>query len=98
MTRNSERKKSPLKNRGEKDKNDINSDTNYDTNSYYSVSKKEYFSNLINENIENVNKSINIFFTSICNIFISIFMFFYSILNTIRLIIMYYVYLLFNNN
>jgi hypothetical protein len=97
MTRNSERKKSPLKNRGEKGKNDKNY-TDSNTNSYYSVSKKEYFCNLINENIENVNKSINLFSSSIYNIFISIFMFFYSILNTIRLIIIYYLYLLFNNN
>jgi hypothetical protein len=92
MSRNSERKKSPLKNRGEKGKNDTDSNTNY------SVSKKEYFCNLINENIENINKSINLFSSSIYNIFISIFMFFYSILNTIRLIIIYYFYLLFNNN
>ena len=74
---------------------------NFDINnndSKYILSKKEYFSNLINENIENINKSINLFFRSICNIFLSIFMFFYYIVNTIKLIIMYFLYVLFNYN
>jgi hypothetical protein len=82
------RPSSPLRNSGKSINNN---------NSKYILSKKEYFSNLINENIENINKSINLFFTSICNIFFSIFMFFYSIVNTIKLIFMYFLYILFNN-
>ena len=85
---NRKRKRSPIRNR---DKNINNSN-----DSKYILSKKEYFSNLINENIENINKSINLFFRSICNIFLSIFMFFYYILNIIILYIMYFLYVLFN--
>ena len=89
---NRQRKLSPLRNR-DKNINNINSN-----DSKYILSKKEYFSNLINENIKNINKSINLFFTSICNIFLSIFMFFYYIVNTIKLIFMYFLYVLFNYN
>ena len=89
---NRKRKLSPLRNNGKNINNNKNSN-----DSKYILSKKEYFSNLINENIENINKSINLFFRSICNIFLSIFMFFYSIVNTIKLIFMYILYLLFNN-
>ena len=82
----------PLRNSGKNINNDKNSN-----DSKYILLKKEYFFNLINKNIENINKSINLFFTSICNIFFSIFMFFYSIVNTIKLIFMYFLYVLFNN-
>ena len=84
------RPSSPLRN--------SNKNINNSNDSKYILSKKEYFSNLINENIENINKSINLFFRSICNIFLSIFMFFYSIVNTIKLIFMYFLYVLFNYN
>ena len=85
---NRKRKLSPLR----------NSDINNTNDSKYILSKKENISNLINENIENINKSINLFFRSIYNIFLSIFMFFYYILNTIKLIFMYFLYVLFNYN
>jgi hypothetical protein len=53
------------------------------------LSKKNIISNLINENKENLLKSMNIFYLSIIDLFKSIFMFFYYILNTIKLYIMY---------
>jgi len=79
----SQRKKSHVRN-SEKNKNDS------------ILSKKENLSNLINENIEYIFRSVKIFFTSIYEIFLSIIMFFYYILFSIKLIFIYFLYILFN--